>query len=279
MPKPWTPPTGRISCVRRPFADVVKDLRFCVFSIIRFRAHPPGQDKQYQIGPIGSGFFVAPTVFLTCNHVMNGVMTAHQVGDKYQLVRTTGSAVLGIAIPTVEIGQQLHLFPDYDAAILSTPADNPQPYASVGYSDAAEGLEIGVAGYPLSQITAGPGGQPQFQGVVYRVAKGVVTSTIRQRLHPAPDPQTMELSTVEVNFLFVPGNSGGPIFDAETGRVLAFVHGFLNREIIQKYVDTNAQHVAAGAAPKHVQSLHAVYSLGIRLENIRGELEKVGVTL
>ncbi|HEY6765449.1 MAG TPA: serine protease [Candidatus Sulfotelmatobacter sp.] len=279
MAKPWTPPTGRISSVRRSFAEVVRDLRFCVFSVIRFRAEPPGQDARYRIGPIGSGFFVAPTVFLTCNHVMNGATTPHQTGDKYQLVRNTGTAVTAIAIPTVEIGQQLHLFPDYDAAIIQTPANNPQPYASVDYSRTVEGLEIGVAGYPLSQITTGSNGEPQFQGVVYRVAKGVVTSTIQQRLNPAPNPQTTVLSTVEVNFLFVPGNSGGPIVDAETGRVLASVHGFLNREIVQKFANTNAENIAAGADPKHVQSLHAVYSLGIKLENIRGELEKVGVTL
>jgi S1-C subfamily serine protease len=179
----------------------------------------------------------------------------------------------------VEIGQQLHLFPDYDAAILKTPASSPQPYASIGYTDTAEGLEIGVAGYPLSQITTGPNAEPQFHGVVYRVAKGVVTSTVRQAIRPDPDPQTAVLSTVEVNFLFVPGNSGGPVFDADTGRVIAYVHGFTNREIVQRLADTSKENIDAGADPKHIESLHAVYSLGIKLLNIRGELEKFGVTL
>jgi hypothetical protein len=210
---------------------------------------------------------------------MNGMRQPHQTGDAYQLVRNTGTAVAGISIPTVEIGQQLHLFPDYDAAILQTPVSTPQPYASIAYTDTVEGLEIGVAGYPLSQITAGPNGEPQFHGVVYRVAKGVVTSTVHQRLNPSPDPQTAVLGTVEVNFLFVPGNSGGPVFDAGTGRVLAYVHGFTNREIVQRLAETNKENIDAGAPPKHVESLHAVYSLGIRLENIRGELEKFGVTL
>jgi hypothetical protein len=210
---------------------------------------------------------------------MNAARFPHQEGDIYQLIRNAGTAVQSITIPAVGIGQQLHPFPDFDAAILQTPANNPQPYSAVGYEDTAEGLEIGVAGYPLSQITPGPNGEPQYNGVVYRVAKGVVTSTVRQRLSPIPDPQTAELGTVEVNFLFVPGNSGGPIFDAETGRVLAYVHGFTSREIIQRIADTSNENIAAGADPKHIESLQAVYSLGIKLDNIRGELEKYGVTL
>jgi hypothetical protein len=228
---------------------------------------------------LGSGFFVAPTVFLTCNHVMNGMRLPHQSGDNYRLLRSVGAGrVREISIPVVEIGQQLHLFPSQDAAILQTPADDPQPFASIGYTDAAEGHELGVAGYPLSQIVPGPDGQPQFQGV-YRVAKGVVTSTIRQRLNPRPDPLTAELGTLEVNFLFVPGNSGGPVFDAETGRVLAYVHGFIDREIVQRLADTKKEHVDAGANPKYIQSLYAVYSLGIQLDNIHAILDEFGVTL
>jgi hypothetical protein len=89
----------------------------------------------------------------------------------------------------------------------------------------------------------------------------------------------MELQTVEVNFLFVPGNSGGPIFDSETGRVLAFVHGFTDSEIVQRYVNTNEANISAGASPQHVQALHAVYSLGIKLDIVRPELESFGVAL
>jgi hypothetical protein len=210
---------------------------------------------------------------------MNGARVPHQTGDIYQLVRNAGPTVQSITISPVVIGQQLHLFPDHDAAILQTPADCHQPYSSVGYADTAEGLEIGVAGYPLSQVTPGPNGEPLYNGVVYRVAKGVITSTVRQRLNPAPDPQTAELRTVEVNFLFVPGNSGGPVFDAETGRVLAYVHGFTSREIVQRLADTTPENIAVGADQKHIESLHAVYSLGIKLDNIREELERYGVTL
>lgn len=280
MAKPWEAPTARISAKARSFADVVRDIRYCVFSIIRLRPDPPDQDKRYNATALGSGFFVAPTVLLSCNHVMNGIQAPHQHGDKYQLLQNMGTkGIRTITMPFVEIDQQLHLFPDKDAAILQTPANIPQPYASIGYTDTAEGVEIGVAGYPLPQIAVGPKGDLQFPGFFYRVAKGVITSTIRQHLNPMPNPLTTELGTIEVNFLFVPGNSGGPVFDAETGRVLAYVHGFTNREIAQNVADTNKANIDAGAEPKYIQSLHAVYSLAIRLDNIRTELERFGVTL
>jgi S1-C subfamily serine protease len=275
----WQPPTGRIRAGYRSFTEIVRDIRYCVFSIIRLRPDGSGQAGRFLTMAIGSGFFVGPNTLLTCNHVINPANNPHVPGDGYVIVQNLGSGIVKVSQNwLLTIGQNLHLFPDCDLAIIQTPGD-PQPYATVGYNDIPEGVEIGIAGYPLSQILAGPNGEPQFPGIIYRVAKGVVTSTVTQTLDPRPNPRTKPLNTIEVNFLFVAGNSGGPIFDAETGRVMAFVHGFTNREINQNYVDTNAQNIAAGAPNKHIQSLHAIYSLGIKLDSVRQELERFGVAL
>jgi hypothetical protein len=53
----------------------------------------------------------------------------------------------------------------------------------------------------------------------------------------------------------------------------------MDNQIVQRYSETNQEHVTAGAPAKHIQALHAVYSLGIKLDAIRTELESVGVTL
>ncbi|MGB8262072.1 MAG: serine protease [Terracidiphilus sp.] len=257
----------------------MKDLRFCVWSITRLRPDPPGQNERYRIWTLGSGFFVAPHVFLTCHHVVNGVANPHEIGDKYQLVQCMAANTLQVSpqfVPT--LGAELHLFPEKDAAILQVPGE-PRPYVALGYSDVAEGEEIGVAGYPLPKVATAPDGSEQGFRFIYRVAKGVITSTIRQSLKPGPDPQTADLQTIEVNFLFVPGNSGGPIFDAETGRVLAYVHGFIDSEIVQRLAATSAQNISAGAPQTYVQALHAVYSIGIKIDAIKPELERFGATL
>jgi hypothetical protein len=178
--------------------------------------------------------------------------------------------------PTV--GTDLHFISNRDAAILQVVWD-PQSYVAVSYSDILEGDEIGVAGYPLPQmVTPLNGGQPMFR-FVFRVAKGVITSTIKQGLRLLNEPPTIELQTVEVNFLFAPGNSGGPIFESETGRVVAYVEGFSDSQIAQRYSDTNQDNIVAGAPAKYVEVVHAVYSLGIKLDSIRTELEGFGVAL
>jgi hypothetical protein len=278
MAKPWQPPTARISTKSRPFPEVVRDIRYCVWSINRFRPDPLGQDKRFIASNLGSGFFVAPKVFLTCHHVMNSAKNPHMAGDRYQLVQSLSDNTATSSfqfIPTIDM--DLHLFPDRDAAILQL-NDADRPFASLSYSDISAGAEIGVAGYPLPRFLVDTNGALQLGNLIYRVAKGVVTSTIRQSLSPNSEAGTAELKTIEVNFLFVPGNSGGPIFDAETGRVVAFVHGFMDNQIVQRYSETNQEHVTAGAPAKHIQALHAVYSLGIKLDAIRTELESFGVT-
>jgi hypothetical protein len=281
MAKPtvWQPPTGRIRAGYRSFTEIVRDMRCCVFSIMRLRPDGSGQQGKVRHLASGSGFFVGPNTFITCNHVMNPADNPHAAGDCCMLVQNLGAgkAKHSPAFTLVE-GNNFHPFSDCDLAVIQVPGD-PQPYATVGYNDILEGTEIGVAGYPLSKIIPGPNNEPQFPGVIYRIARGVVTSTVMQCLDPRPNPRTRALNTVEVNFMFVPGNSGGPIFDAETGRVMAFVHGFTSTEITQNYIDTNAQNIAAGAPNKHIQSLHAIYSIGIKLDSVRTELERFGVVL
>jgi hypothetical protein len=273
----WQPPKGRIHTGHRSFTEIVRDLRYCVFSAVRLR--PEGPTGRFRHLGSGSGFFVGPNTFITCNHVLSPADNPHANGDCCMLVQNLGEGKAKHSLPfPLTAGNNLHLFPECDFAVFQVPGV-PQPYATVGYNNILEGAEIGIAGYPLSQILAGPNGEPQFPGIIYRVAKGVITSTVTQTIEPRPNPRTRPLNTVEVNFLFVPGNSGGPIFDAETGRVLAFVHGFISREIIQNYADTNAQNIAAGAPNKHIQSLHAIYSLGIKLDSVRQELERFGVVL
>src|ERR1700722_2290788 len=276
MAKPtvWQPPTGRIGVGYRSFTEIVRDMRYCVFSIIRLRPDGSGQAGRFLTMAIGTGFFVGPSTLLTCNHVINSPNNPHVPGDGYVIVQNLGSGMVKVSRTCLlTIGQNLHLFSDCDLAIIQFPAGDPQPYATVGYNNIPEGAEIGIAGYPLSQISAGPNGEPQFPGIIYRIAKGVVTSPVMQSIEPRPNPRTKPLNTIEVNFLFVPGNSGGPIFDAETGRVMAFVHGFTNREIVQNYVNTNVQNTAFGAPDKHIQSLHATYSPGIKMDSVRQELE------
>jgi hypothetical protein len=85
---------------------------------------------------------------------------------------------------------------------------------------------------------------------------------------------------LEVNFLFVPGNSGGPVFAAETGRVIGFVRGYKTVKIREMVATaTMIQQLPLGVSGQYIENLNAIYSLAIKLDFIRATIESFGVTL
>lgn len=269
-------PTGRIRSKRRPFHDIVHDLRHTVFSVIRHRS----ADKGFLATALGSGFFVSSNVFLTCHHVVNSQTAPHIDGDKYELVANlTGTSGAVHAVAKGIVGQNIHLFPESDLALLLSNVKPDQAFVSLDYGHVLEGKEIGVAGYPLPSLPVVEG-VLRYDGLVYRVAKGVVTATYSTHIVPDQGQALDSVPIIEVNFLFVPGNSGGPIFDAETGRVLAFVHGYRTEKIRERIEEASLiQSFPDGMERRYIENLNALYSLGIRMDRVRPNLEKFGVSL
>jgi len=268
---------GRLKAKRRSFEKVVRDLRHVVFSVVRVR---PVDAESAQFTVLGSGFFVSPTVFLTCCHVVNGWAAPHQDGDSYHLVSSfRGSPPVIYFVKDARQGSSLHLFPDCDLALLIHSENREKPYAALDYGDVYEGREIGVAGYPIAVLQAVEG-KLTLEGFKFRVAKGVVTGAYITNISFQGGVEIRGIPVIEVNFLFVPGNSGGPIFDAETGRILGFVHGYTTTKIRERVEQvTLIPDLPGDMTGKYVESLSALYSLGIKLDPVRPQLEQFGVTL
>jgi len=178
-----------------------------------------------------------------------------------------------------ELGKDIHLFPDRDFAILLSNSKPDQAFLPISYADVPVGQEIGVAGYPLARLTTDANGNVTLSGMVYRVAKGVATAFYRSNLDAGDGHPLTDVMLLEVNFLFVPGNSGGPIFDAETGRVIAYVKGFQRHKIQEVHEHCQLIPVPQGLNAEYLDSVYAVYSLGLMLEPVRTELEAFGVSL
>lgn len=278
MPKHYRPLTGRLPANRRGFEDVVRDLRHAIFSVVRNRPLGNGQS----VGtPLGSGFFVAPEIFASACHVLNDPANPHQDGDSYLLVRNDGPQSLIHAIPNVTVGNQLHLWPEWDFALLRARDLKEQPFVAIDYGEWRVGKRIGVAGYPLARLHA-VNGQLAFDGLIFRVADGTLNSTYTTTLKTQAGQGLPNVSIVEVNFLFVPGNSGGPVFDAETGRVGAFVHGYLTTKIRERVEEVGpplAGHLPEGINSKYIENLNALYSIALRLNVCREVLEEHGARL
>ena len=276
MTKLWVP-AGKIPTkARKNFAALVADIRHAVFSVQRFR---PRNDGLFDITPLGSGFFVGSEVFVTCRHVVDGPLFPHKEGDQYRLINNLDGDH-GIIHEIKEgVGKDIHLFPEDDFAILISKSKKDQAFMPVSYADIPVGTALGVAGYPLAQATVDENKNLTLSGLVYRVSEGVANTVYKTNLNFKDDVPMKDVPVVEVNFLFVPGNSGGPIFDVETGRALAYVKGFRYPKVIETAESCNLIQVPEGMSEKYLSAIYALYSVGITLPRVRAHLEKFGVSL
>jgi S1-C subfamily serine protease len=273
---PYVPPTGRIRSNSRRFDDVVRDLRYTVFGVVRFR---PIAGGRFQGWAIGSGFFVSHNVFVTCNHVINAPNLPHADGDNYQLVSNqTGTGGITIPVSPAIVGDNVFLYPEADLAIIKTRNTPHQPFVALDYGEAQTGREIGVAGYPLGRLIA-ENDQVRYDAQIFRVAKSVITSRYTTNIQTESGILNA-MPVIEVNFMFVPGNSGGPVFDAETARVLGYVQGFATTKIREQIATvTMIPNPPAGAPATYGENVSAVYSLAIKMDRARPHIEEHGAAL
>jgi S1-C subfamily serine protease len=226
----------------------------------------------------GTGFFVSPEIFITCHHVVNDPADPHQGGDDYWLVANMGAGVPAriVKVTNPQVGNELNFFPQFDLAVIKVPREVARPFVSLSFNRVYEGEGIGVAGYPIARLSANPDGQLSLDGLIYRVGMGPVGSYYTANISAIMP----NIPLVEVNFLFVPGNSGGPVFLASTGEVIGYVHGFHDAKIREKVVATLPNTVLpAGLSNQYVEHLHAIYSIAIKLDVIRPTLQGFGVAI
>jgi hypothetical protein len=269
-------PAGRLSAKKREFKHIVADIRHAVFSVVRQR---PTADGLATSHCLGSGFFVSSSVFVTCWPVIDSPDSPHQEGDRYALVNNLDGRNGFVYEVTGGIGKSIHLYPDLDFAIILCTAKPDQAFIPIGYATLQVGSEIGVAGYPLATVSADENGGANVQGLIYRVAKGTVTAVYRTDWNSGDGHPLIDTPVVEVNFFFVPGNSGGPIFDAESGRAFAYVKGLQTPKINER-LETCTHITPPESVPnQYVAGIYAVYSVGLMLDRVREQLESFGVSL
>jgi len=217
---------------------------------------------------------VRPDIFITCHHVINDSRDPHRAGDSYRLIaNVTGSSPTSHAITTPQIGQELTLFSSLDLAVLRVNGINDQAYVAIAYDDIRVGAEVGVVGYPLASLITDVNGNLTLQGLIYRAAYGPVTGRYDGTL---PTGETVPV--VEVNFMFVPGNSGGPVFNVNTGRVCGMVQSIRWTRIAEQVMSTNLTgQIPLGVVNPYIVPIMAIYSWGIKLDCARTALEGFGV--
>ena len=276
------------------FKDCVRSLKKLTFLIVRGKKGEQG----IQWTTLGTGFVASPNRMLTVSHVLDnpaqGERYEHKDGDAYLLIRHDDEfGVHGYQFfPTLEKDMFLHK--DADLAVLYLSDDfyakiGDQPvlkkaseYVRVSKDPLPIGSETGILGYPLCELKfeknqdgVGDINKPLIGDILLRVDKGVINC--RYKIPSGYDMYDFTMS-------FNPGNSGGPIFDATSGKVVALVHGYIHQPINIKEValsneDKKKLQIHQYVAPTFINSLNAVYSKGFAISGLRKILEQHNIEL
>jgi len=254
------------------FSECVKWLKKSVYIIVRGRKVKINGKEEINWITLGSGFVAAPNRFITAAHVINdlekGEIFQHEDGDKYYFLRHDDENNFHIRIFEPKINKDIFTYPDVDLAIIYL--DN--EFYQVGdkiFADKNDfiriskdflpiGSEVGVLGYPLCKLEFQEKNinKPLISNILLRTDQGVVNCRYK---------------TSETNYLyeftlaFNPGNSGGPIFDIKTGKVISIVRGYKVLRINERenlITDEVAKKLKVYKEKAFIETLNANYSFG-----------------
>jgi S1-C subfamily serine protease len=190
-----------------------------------------GGQADVQVNVIGTGFFVhGDGVLLTAKHVVEGwtkavtagtpvASTPHVLWPHTTGVAATGGFQLGVAMVPV---RQIILHNQLDLAALKIVFPSPQEGARITILEPCTGAyedgdEIALCGYPFGNTLH----REIYNGALVinsSFSTGIVSAVFPFSGAPLPLRKQFQIDAM-VNG----GNSGGPVFDPETGAVLGVV--------------------------------------------------------
>jgi len=200
--------------------DIVARIKPSIAIVGSFRATDAPQFRLR-----GTGFVVAPGNRLVTNlHVLPAASENQLDMSLVVQVRSGNGAELSLRQATVLETDRVH-----DLALLRIEGQ-PVPALAIGNSDQVrEGQSVAFMGFPIGGILG-------FTPVTHR---GII-SAITPAVLPAPNARQLTESTIrgvragtfdmfQLDATAYPGNSGGPLFDVDTGEVL----GVLNMVLLK----------------------------------------------
>lgn len=182
-----------------PFVRVFHALRP---SVVLFTMQIPSDDPKHKgdwDDAYGSGFVVASgpwgSQILTAQHVIDGARNLRvTIGDRRK-----------VPARTIAADEKT------DLALVQTDAKDLPPVALGTSTGLQPGMAIGVAGYPIPDAF-------QDEGL------GTSTSVFAGRI------SSIRHDALELDVPVIPGESGGPVFDAATGAVLGLAESRFEEE-------------------------------------------------
>ena len=193
--------------------QIVSEIRQAVYAVLIEVENPPKPEDKLQV--VGTAFAIsADGLLMTANHVINRDQikpAGPKLGSKDKIllaqVHPDGMIASLLGPASVVSGSQQH---DYALLKLPIAPGRIQKYLELDLGSRFEGEEVAICGYPLGSARKNPENSSIAINLSLRVAAGIISS---QRI----DTGSKHL---DVDFPILPGNSGGPLFNVATGKVL-----------------------------------------------------------
>lgn len=216
----------------------VKNVWFCLFFFAVMLVTGPAYAAAGQAlaNYTGSGFFVAPDVVVTCNHVISGASRIEVVYN--EAIRLTATV----------IGSD----PACDLALLKVSGAETavRPLALADAASVRAGGRVYVVGFPL----------PEIMGVSAKLSEGIISC----ESGIGGDLRLFQISTP-----VQPGNSGGPLLNSRA-EVVGVVSGGLNPVMLFQE-GIIAQNVNYAVKVNNLRNLIIRSNLGTRLPEKRSD--------
>lgn len=248
------------------FTDCLKWTKKAVYLIARGRENPDTKETNWIT--LGTSFLAAPNRIVTAGHVLidktKGEPAVHKDGDTYLLIKHDDDNNVHGYLFHPKLDKEMFVYPEIDLGIMYV-EDNfydgttkKEDFIPISKNFAPIGTEISVLGYPLCLLSFENKdfSKPKIGAILLRVDKGVINC--RYQINPTSYMYEFTLN-------FNPGNSGGPIISAETGRLLSLVNGFNTIPIIQKeslITEEGAKQLKAYKEKAFIETIYATYSKG-----------------
>lgn len=201
---------------------------------------------------IGSGFCIdAEGVVITCAHVFNALVYPGQEnaasGGPIRMMAPSAMFFGGvegkeIVMHSVGVHHAVNINGFDLCAMRLTKYDAyPDGYPALPIADYAElneGMEIATCGFPLGEVL-----HDQLGTVTSSFTKGMISSII-----PAQGVNVEHLRGFQLDLTATNGNSGGPVFSLQTGKVFGVLQG-------------GAVHPATGHAVQGLTKAEPIYPL------------------
>jgi hypothetical protein len=216
----------------KSFSKCVSTLKKSVYLIARGREETVNNKDLINWKTLGTGFVASPNRFITAAHVINNPnkveVSQHQDGNKYYLIRNDDNNNWHAHIFEPKINKDIFVYPDIDLAILylndgfykkgNRVFVDKNDFIRISKEFLPIGSEVGILGYPICKLNFANHNinNPKVGNILIRTDKGVINC--RYKTSP-------KHFLYEFTLAFNPGNSGGPIFNIKTGKVVSIVRG------------------------------------------------------